>query len=833
MLIGVDMLGMQSSDSRGRGIGRYCHHFLRAFAPLAAERGIDLLAYVHDQLPAPPADVLSQMTSRVLPRTSDTDQSSTPTLRRVLLRNSDAIDAILWPSPLEPCNGFQAAPRYPGGPRSFAVLYDLIPLRWPERYLNCKATHKKYLNGIRILRRYDRLFAISEATRREAMDLLGEQTDRIVTIGCASDPEFFTPGPEPERSVPDEPSLLQRIGVMHPFLFNVGGEDDRKNVWGLLDAFARLPREVQAKFQLVISCSYSKQYSQLITEYAKDRRINHSLVLTNKVDDDTLRQLYRECHAFVFPSIQEGFGLPILEAMHCGAAVVAANNSSQPEVVGEAGLLYPTDDPSELARQILRLVNDPDLAQRMRSASLRQAQSFSWTDTATRALEEIVRVTQQGTRLERTAQARRTRPTARPRIAMFSPLPPKPSGISDYTARLAPVLESDYAVDLYHDHDYLPFLDLQSNSLRCFDHRLFERNARVIPYDNVIYQMGNSSFHHFIYQQMLHLSGVVVLHDFSLSGYQIHASGVAASRDRLENLYRGYRRATKDPALPDWESLEKDPRGVERAFRELGIFLNHEVFQSAQAVIVHSDWCRQQAARLFPEYASKVTVANFGAEVVGYSSESRAGLREKYGIEPDRLVFASVGILSTTKMNVESLHAFARVVERFPDALFLMIGPEYDGGETRRTVEELGLRERVRFFGQQPADILPDFAAVTDVGVCLRRPPTNGETSAALIDLLRVGVPTLVTEVGSFAEYPDDVVRKISPRDSGDQLVQEMLNLASNVDARLALGRRAYEHMIHHHSWRQLADHYRAVIEGLDRNRRASVARRSETSVAC
>ena len=85
---------------------------------------------------------------------------------------------------------------------------------------------------------------------------------------------------------------------------------------------------------------------------------------------------------------------------------------------------------------------------------------------------------------------------------------------------------------------------------------------------------------------------------------------------------------------------------------------------------------------------------------------------------------------------------------------------ELDNGETRSKVMELGLQHRVRFLGYHPADVRADLAAIADIGVCLRRSPTNGETSAALIDLLRLGVPTIVSDVGSFSDYPDSVVCK-------------------------------------------------------------------------
>ena len=127
---------------------------------------------------------------------------------------------------------------------------------------------------------------------------------------------------------------------------------------------------------------------------------------------------------------------------------------------------------------------------------------------------------------------------------------------------------------------------------------------------------------------------------------------------------------------------------------------------------------------------------------------------------------------------------------------------------------ELGLQQRVRFLGHHPADVLADLAAIADIGVCLRRPPTNGETSAALMDLLRLGVPTIVSDVGSFSYYPDSVVRKHRwDLDGLAGLTQALRELAEDRPRREALGRAAWHYVRQNHSWPTAADSYEEIIE--------------------
>ncbi len=125
-------------------------------------------------------------------------------------------------------------------------------------------------------------------------------------------------------------------------------------------------------------------------------------------------------------------------------------------------------------------------------------------------------------------------------------------------------------------------------------------------------------------------------------------------------------------------------------------------------------------------------------------------------------MLGSFGILHPTKCNVEAVEAFAGVASRHPTALLMFVGRDLGEGETLAKAASLGIQERIRFFGHAPLDAFRDLAAVTDIGVNLRRPPTNGETSGALLSLLSAGVPAIVIDVDTFSGYPDDVVRKVS-----------------------------------------------------------------------
>src|SRR6185437_5346072 len=152
---------------------------------------------------------------------------------------------------------------------------------------------------------------------------------------------------------------------------------------------------------------------------ATEAKIGDRLVLTNYVSDEVVRVLYQRCSAFVFPSLYEGFGLPILEALQCGAPVIAGRNSSQPEVLGDAGVLVDVGNAADLATGISRVLDDPQLSATLRRLGPPQAKNFTWESTADRAMAAIETLAPVK-RLPRSAP----RDTPKPRIALFSPLTP-------------------------------------------------------------------------------------------------------------------------------------------------------------------------------------------------------------------------------------------------------------------------------------------------------------------------------------------------------------------------------------------------------------------------
>lgn len=375
MRIGIDMLADQSAG-RLRGTGRYTRGLVNQLLSAAQH---EIVLYYYEGLPrgdlqagAPNARLLSRGNS--LPAV----------VHRLADDNPDGLDLLLLTCPLENFAG--NLPPFPTrrGARLAAIVYDLIPLRFPSAYLAHPGIAASYRRAWAALRHYDLLLTISASARQDIADFSPAGTAPVVNIGAASDADFF----RPPAARPDSAAArwLGAQGIHKPFVYASAAPDFRKNLAGLLAAWQCLPDRLRQRFQCVITCrGEAGEWRRQAAEFVAAGGV----VFTAGLDDDQLRFLYQQAAAFVFPSRYEGFGLPLLEAMQCGAAVVAGRNSSQIEVVGDAGLLADVDDPADLAANITRLLEEPTLAEELRRRAVRQAQRFRWPEVGRRCLAAI------------------------------------------------------------------------------------------------------------------------------------------------------------------------------------------------------------------------------------------------------------------------------------------------------------------------------------------------------------------------------------------------------------------------------------------------------------
>lgn len=269
------------------------------------------------------------------------------------------------------------AHRLPEDPPSRLVytLHDLTFLSHPRLHTlrnradTLVATSRAVCAGARFI-------AVSEYTRGQAGALLGLEPELVDVVPWAADPELG-PG-DPDAAAAE---VGPRYGIDRPYLLSVGSVEPRKNLFRLVEAFAALPARLRNRHLLVVVGGEGWR-NRAILERLERAIAAGWVVRPGRVPRADLAVLYRGAVALAYPSLAEGFGLPVLEAMACGCPVVTSRVSSLPEVAGDAALLVDPQDTTSLAAALERVLTEADLRAELRRRGLERARAFSWRRTA-------------------------------------------------------------------------------------------------------------------------------------------------------------------------------------------------------------------------------------------------------------------------------------------------------------------------------------------------------------------------------------------------------------------------------------------------------------------
>lgn len=269
-------------------------------------------------------------------------------------------------------------------------LYDLIPLMNADTYLTSRPAYQhNYLRKVASARRASVLLAISDSARSEGLLHLNILSDKVVNVSTAVG-ACFCPLPISEHQAQ---FLCGKLGIERSFILYAGGADERKNLPRLIDAYARLPLGHRTTHQLVLAGKMTTDTVQGLHAVAQSAGLQErELRFTGYVPDRELISLYNLCKLFVIPSWHEGFGLPALEAMACGAAVIGANASSLPEVIGRADALFDPLDVQAITSKMVQVLENQDFRTSLAEHGLGQARKFSWDRTAALAINAFEKI---------------------------------------------------------------------------------------------------------------------------------------------------------------------------------------------------------------------------------------------------------------------------------------------------------------------------------------------------------------------------------------------------------------------------------------------------------
>ncbi len=374
MAVLVDIQGVQSRAHGERGIARYLRELASA---LEREYSETVSRYLlNPDLP--------------VPATID----SIPRWRLEFNDRADVANASVYHvgSPFEPAPISRIWPpaASQSGLRLAVTVYDLIPEIFSDAYLADPVARIRYHTRLASMRRADRFLTISEASARDATEHLGIRPERIRVVGAAASGSFVRP---PSREAALATLVEQEPWVRPGYVLCTGGLDHRKNIDRLLVAYAALPEDVRARHQLAIVCRVHPAERESLTRRFGELGIAGDVHLSGYVSDELLVLFYQAAELVIYPSLYEGFGLPVAEAISCGAPVLTGRTSSLVELVDDEAALFDPTDARSIRQALERALTDDRVLARL--SALKLHKRHTWPEVARRtaaAYTELDRV---------------------------------------------------------------------------------------------------------------------------------------------------------------------------------------------------------------------------------------------------------------------------------------------------------------------------------------------------------------------------------------------------------------------------------------------------------
>lgn len=264
--------------------------------------------------------------------------------------------------------------------KKIVTIHDLIPYIMPETV--GKGYLLKFFKEVpKALEVCDGILTVSEWSKKDILKFFPVDESKVFVTPLAADNIY-----KPLNKKKCKELLTSVYNITNPFILYIGGFSARKNVKALISAFSKIYKELNDDYNLVI-VGATRDQGQLLSEFSSNLELASKIIFTGFAPEEHLPILYNACEAFVYPSLYEGFGLPPLEAMSCGAPVITSNLTSIPEVVKDAGILIDPYNEDELMDAILKLLQNDNIKKLYSEKGLKRSKEFSWSKTAEKTLQ--------------------------------------------------------------------------------------------------------------------------------------------------------------------------------------------------------------------------------------------------------------------------------------------------------------------------------------------------------------------------------------------------------------------------------------------------------------
>lgn len=623
----------------------------------------------------------------------------------------------------------------------FAMMHDIIPYVMPIKEWSETVTieyHRRlqYIKDVNML-------CNSEATKTDYINHIGNPKSVTVALLAANSRIFYK-----------ERETLNRTNEIK--IVFAGGFDYRKNIERAVEAFAQAQKRINGKKAIFyIVCKYAQSEKERFQIKLQQLNIAERVVLTGYIPDEELAALYQSADVFFFPSLYEGFGLPLVEAMLGGAYILSADNSSLPEVCKEHALYCNAHNVDDMAAKLVEAV-DNSLKESLEEKQNRQkyALGFTWEKTAEQTYAAMEKAIEQ-------------QPEGRKKIALVTPWPKQQTGIANYVYRLVPALYKYFDIDIFVDN----VLDMESELLpNNYGNRYLinELEAKHADYDKIIYQIGNSKeYHSAIYRMFKKYNGIAEIHDFIIEPFFYHTYYLEGEQEVYgQALQDGY----GEEGRRQFEAVK-----CGEAYTDSERFpMCHSVSNIAEATIVHNEWSYHRLKSENRNYF--IPLACIENEPVAQSEQHKAYCKicRKIDYQDGEIIIGCFGWINMNKRPQVVIESIKLLHDLFQYKVKLVFWGKNNTEEIRIMIEEQGLQNYIKISGYLDRAEYEEALKLTDIIVNLRY-PSMGESSATLCEAFKAQKAVIVSAVNQYKEFSDDVCWKVPVGGSEQTMLVSMI----------------------------------------------------------
>ena len=390
MKIGIDLRALYTG-SKYRGIGVYTRNLIEAMLRIAPEHEYHFLnlygdfpdgitlnerCFVHSYYQGP---IIQDLGDRNIFRIPELERIREAQVKNFL--ENSKIDLMLWTSLSE--YGYPFKIDWFQSVKTAAIIHDLIPLIFPQQCLFDNRYKKDYMESLDFIKGVDLLLSNSQATKDDCVRLLKIPREKISVVMAGIGQKYLN---VQNRDLLD---VKERFSLCDDYFLFAGGIDFKKNIERIITAYGKLPHKYSKNMMLVISGKTDKETIRHYMNEAEKAGVGDRVICTDYLSDEELIALYSNARALVFPSLYEGFGIPVLEAMACGTPVITSDNSSLKEIGAGYAILVDPKDTNQICKAMLYVIMNPEKVKETAQDAVLYAKQFTWERVAEKTLDAM------------------------------------------------------------------------------------------------------------------------------------------------------------------------------------------------------------------------------------------------------------------------------------------------------------------------------------------------------------------------------------------------------------------------------------------------------------